>query len=171
MSVRRWSEVLREFEGVANFLYPDITALPTCGVGHACQTPAAAVAAFGDPRAEQDWHTIKTALRGQSLHLYAPLTTSRLTGEQIASIEAADIAETERRLVAACPDSSSWPVGVRDAALDIEYNVKGGIGTFPHMLAAIRRGDWEAAAAESGRPQLQAARNQWTAASLLSAAA
>lgn len=167
--IPRWSEVLREFEGVKSFLYPDITGLPTTGVGHACETPEEAVAIFGDSRASQDWHVIRNSLRGQSTHLYAPLTVCRLTDEQINTLEAADVAETERRLLATCADSATWPIGVRDAALDIEYNVEGGINTFPHMLAAIRRQDWTVAAAQSHRPQLQAVRNDWTAASILSA--
>lgn len=170
MSVPRWSEVLSEFEGVTQFLYPDITSLPTCGIGHACATPEEAVRVFGDLRATQDWQIIKNSLRGQSLHLYGPLTVCRLTDDQINALESADVAETERRLIAACPDVEEWPDGVRQAALDIEYNVKGGIATFPRMLAAIRRQDWAAAAAESGRPQLQESRNRWTAVSILSAA-
>lgn len=169
MSVRPWSDVLREFEGTTEFLYPDICSLPTCGVGHACQTPEEAVRIFGDSRAAQDWLVIKNSLRGQSTHLYEPLTVCRLTGDQIDALEAADIAETKRKLLAVCPDSAGWPKGVRDAALDIEYNVKGGIATFPRMLAAIRRQDWATAAAECQRPQLQTARNQWTAASILAA--
>lgn len=170
MAVKPWSQVLRDFEGVVPFLYPDGMGLPTVGVGHACETPEEAVAVFNDPRAAADWHVIKNALRGQALHLYGPLTVCRLTDDEIDALEAADIAETERRLHAVCPDASTWPAEVRDAALDIEYNVKGGIATFPHMLTAIRRQDWVTAAQESNRPQLQASRNQWTAATLLAAA-
>lgn len=170
MVVRPWSEVLREFEGVTEFLYADSTGLPTCGVGHACATPEEAVRVFSDQRAADDWRIIRNALRGQSAYLYEPLTVCRLTGDQIDDLEAADIAETQERLLAACPDSAGWPDGVRDAALDIEYNVKGGIATFPHMLAAIRSQNWAAAADQSARPQLQSARNQWTAATLRSGA-
>lgn len=171
MAVQSWSQVLREFEGVVPWLYADGTGLPTAGVGHACETPEEAVVVFNDPRAAQDWHVIKNSLGGQAAHLYEPLTVCRLTDEQIDALEATDIAETERMLHVVCPDSAGWPEAVRAAALDIQYNVKGGIATFPHMLAAIRRQDWETASQESHRPQLQTSRNQWTAATLLSAAA
>lgn len=167
--VRRWHEVLREFEGSENFLYPDSTGLPTCGVGHACETADEAVEIFGTPDARQDWQTIRQSLRSQSVHLYASLTTSRLSDDQINNLEVADIADTERKLTAVCPDSDSWPIGPRDATLDIEYNVRGGVLTFPKMLAAIRAGDWTEAAAQSSRPQLQVARNRWTSDSILSA--
>ncbi len=171
MSVPRWSEMLPEFEGVKSFLYADETGLPTCGVGHACETAEEAASVFGDERAAEDWTAIKNSVPGQQSHLYEPLTVCRLTDEQINAVKEADIADTEKKLLKACPDSGAWPDGVRDAALDIEYNVIGGILTFPHMLAAIREQDWATAAAESNRPQLQASRNKWTADSIRSAAA
>lgn len=164
-----WLAALRDFEGVTNYLYADSKGIPTAAVGHACETPASAVALFGDERAAADWTTIRNSLRGQSAHLYEPLTVCRLTDDQITTTENNDTAEARRRLLATCPDAPTWPVSVRDAAFDIEFNVKGGILTFPHMLAAIRAKDWGTAAQQSVRPELQKTRNDWTAESILAA--
>ncbi|HEY4338686.1 MAG TPA: hypothetical protein VGM97_01955, partial [Steroidobacteraceae bacterium] len=165
--LKTWLEMLPELEGHTAFLYPDGGGKPTVGEGHAVETPDDAVEIFGDERARAEWSTIRCALTGQSLHLYAPLTVCRLTDAKIDALKTADVAEAERKLDRYVTDWRSWPAGVMDAARDIVWNT-GHLG-FPMMLAAIRRGDWDEAAKESHRPQVQKARNDWTGDAILSA--
>ncbi|HEY4340285.1 MAG TPA: hypothetical protein VGM97_10105 [Steroidobacteraceae bacterium] len=164
---KTWLEMLPLLEGRTNFCYPDGGGIPTVGEGHAVETPDDAVEIFGDERARAEWSTIRCALTGQSLHLYAPLTVCRLTDAKIDALKAADIAETERKLDRYVTDWRSWPTGVMDAARDIVWNT-GHLG-FPELLSAIRRKEWEEAARESRRLKVQQARNDWTRDAILSA--
>ena len=48
-------------------------------------------------------------------------------------------------------DHSKWTRRKLEAAFDIQYNVKGGIKTYPKFVKALDAGDWKTAQAESGR--------------------
>ncbi len=166
-SPKPWREMLPIFEGRYNFLYPDNSGLPTCGEGHACETPEEAVAIFGDPRAAEDWRKIRAAQPGQALHIYEAMTVCRLTDDQIDTRSGWDRAAVEAKLARYVPDHTGWPTGVQEAMRDIVWNT-GHLG-FPDMLRFIRAGQWEAAAKESFRPAVQQSRNDWTRDQILSA--
>lgn len=166
--VKPWLEMLPVFEGRTKFLYPDGGGVPTCGEGHACESPEEAVQIFGDLRAADDWHKIRSAPRGLALRIYEAMTVCRIDDAKIDQLRDADVAETERKLDRFLPDWRGWPAGVMDALRDIEWNT-GHLG-FPHMLNAIRGKAWATAAAESHRPEVQQVRNEWTREAILSAA-
>lgn len=165
--LKPWSEMRPIFEGRTHFLYPDGGGTPTCGEGHAVETPEEAVELFGALIAADAWHVIRSAPRTLSLHRYEPMTACRIDDAKIDGLRDADVAETERKLDRFVPDWRDWPAGVQDAMRDIVWNT-GHLG-FPKMLGAIRTGDWAEAARESHRPQVQPARNDWTRDSILSA--
>jgi GH24 family phage-related lysozyme (muramidase) len=167
-----WSEALDEFEGRSRWIYADGGGTPTCGVGHALFTRLDAVGAFQDEWAEEDWANVKRMAPGLAAGAYEEATVCRLTDAQIDALKAADMGKTIALLGRLHPQSSAWPSGCRDAALDCLYNTG---KPFPRMWSAMDAGDYVTAARESHRierPELngiQSARNQWARESILSA--
>ncbi|HVW10887.1 MAG TPA: hypothetical protein VHC90_20010 [Bryobacteraceae bacterium] len=166
-----WVEMLPVFEGRVNHMYLDGKGVVTCGVGCALRSPEEAGARFADPRAAAEWKAVLAMERGHVAEWYAARTTLRMSDKLIN--DALDIKTNWAgiMLYKYAPEYESWPRGVIDACLDISYNC-GSVAGFPHMLAAIRAGDWGVAAVQSRRePPVSEFRNDWTRDSILSAIA
>ncbi len=73
-------------------------------------------------------------------------------------------------IVKLCPAFESFPFPAQQALLDISWNAGlHGLESFGHMLAAVDRRDWAAAAASCHRKTSREERNQWTSERFLSA--
>lgn len=145
-------------EGLELFMYLDGPGNITVGRGHMLYSPIHAAQAFGvDVSVVQpQWDALKVAAPNKRASDYGPLTTLRLTPVQEQDIFATDISTHIFRCRALIGLFDQFPGPVQVAAVDIDYNTKGGIHTFPRFITAVERGDWATAAFESNRPQLPA---------------
>lgn len=150
-------EYLRRFEGDVRHLYKDTQGIITAGVGFALRSLAEAQALpnWDHPRdVELDWAAVQQAPAGKLPSFYRSITRARLIDVD---------AELLRRVGKLPYWALSLPDPARDALTDIQYNTGNvDIKHWPRLVAACQRGDWRAAAAESHRPDVGKARNDWT---------
>jgi len=159
---------LEKFEGRVPWMYRCTGGEVTVGIGHAIHSAADAQKLTWDTGADQAaaaYAVIAGAPKGQVAKNYAPLTTCRMSNDAIDALTAADIDAFTAQLRAALPKFDTYPAPAQAALFDMAYNLGiGGLKKFPHMLAAVDAGDWEAAAQQSHRNGIQDARNNETAA-------
>lgn len=110
-------ELIAKHEGRKNATYKDSLGIPTIGIGHNIQA-----------------------------HPLPPGFVSPLTDEQVDLLFQADLANAEAALRQHLP----WVDSLSDARLavlvDMVFNMGiGGVLGFPHTLAAIQAGNWQAA--------------------------
>lgn len=147
----------------------------TCGVGHllACPDDALKLPWVGADAAA-DWARVKASEPGHSPIYYERLTTCRLTEETMDNVLDADIAIASSDLLSVLPETAGWPSCVRQALLDMAFNlgahrlVKPAPKGWPKMLAAMRAGKWDEAAKESHRRGIQDSRNEYVASLIFS---
>ncbi len=164
--MKSFLENLTESEGRTNFMYLDTTGNVTCGVGHLIYSAKEAGQIFDTgATAELEWNTVKSAPRGMVADRYAPLTTSRLSDEQIDALVDSDAESSKSHLTAILPLYRVLPEPAQLGLLDMAFNCGPTrlVNGFPKMIAALKAGNWKLAAAESHRPQVSASRNEWTA--------
>jgi GH24 family phage-related lysozyme (muramidase) len=163
---------LETFEGSVPYMYRCTGGEVTAGIGHAIFTPLDAVKLnwqiHGRPAAPAevtaDFEKVEAAPKGLLAPHYQPLTECRLADDYVLRLALEDIATREAALIAAFSAWASFPGPVQEALFDMGFNLGiGGLRKFVKMLAAVDARNWEAAAAESLRQGVSAARNQETA--------
>ena len=154
---------IERFEGRTTWMYLDTAGVVTCGVGHALATAQAAIALpWSRPEAivRADYARVQSAPRGRRALFYEQFSESRLPEFEIDRLRNSDVSRFLSQIERTLPELLSWPDAAQEAALDIAFNCGvAGLLRFHHMLEAIRRREWEIAAAESHRPQVSDARN------------
>lgn len=143
-------------EGVCTWLYLDAAMLATTGLGHLCNSFAEVAmlpwkrpdgslctrdevaADYAKVRAHEDWH-----LRGGGA--YEPLTTMRLTREDVVDLAMRKLASNETILEKRWPDFQNWPADAQLALHSWAWGV-GPSANYPLFAAALRRGDFAEAA-------------------------
>ena len=158
-------------EGSISHLYLDTRGLVTVGVGECLETPSEAQGlAFvrrGDgAKASRDeisteWHTVRACAPGQVAKAYRNSTELELPAIEIERILLVRVAEFEGGLRRQFKDYDELPALVRMALVDMAFNLglTGLAKKFPKFSAAIARGDFMTAAAESKRKGVAGRRN------------
>ena len=95
---------------------------------------------------------------------YRTLSSLRLTNDAIdALLEQRLMGEFFPGLLKLCPGIEGFPLPARRALVDMVFNLGvGGLGKFPHLLAACNSADWATAAAQCHRSSCRETRNLWT---------
>lgn len=159
-------------EGRIPFMYRDNAKAGnvTVGCGHLIQNVNVACVEFDSYLTEMQpqFDAVAGAPAGKAAGFYAQFSTLRLTDARIDALLESDLAEHIGNCARIVPGFWQLPGPVQVATVDIDFNVEGGIRTFPHYLAAVAAGDWQEAAVQSNRPQLPA-RSAATKALILSA--
>ena len=159
-----------QWEGCIPHLYLDGPGNVTGLMGHLFRTAVEAATAFGVTVEEMqpDWDAVMGSKPGMGPGYYAALTKCRATEAQINAVAAADLAEHVAHCARWIDGWDTLPRPAQVAAVDIDFNVKGGVTSFPHFVAAVEDRDWTAAATACHRKEgpggVQTARNEATAA-------
>lgn len=173
MNRERVIDRLNRFEGRIPYMYRCTGGEVTIGVGHAIQTVEEACGlAWDKPEtAAEDYRRVAAAEPGKVAGAYESLSACRLPDEEITWLCGEDVDRREAQLKREFPEWDAYPDPAQEALFDMAFNL--GIGglmkKFPNMLAAVRRGDCAAAAAESHRKGIAESRNEETARLFLSA--
>jgi GH24 family phage-related lysozyme (muramidase) len=164
------------FEGVVEHMYLDAKGFVTCGVGFLLTSLDDALMLPFEPAhaIASDWARVSIAKPGKQPSFYAQVCSARLPQATMRAMFDARILGLRKLLVAGWPDFEQLPTNAQLALTDIGYNVgaRGLLGPdkWQKLKAAIMAGDWETAARESNRRDVQPARNARTFALLLSCA-
>ena len=155
-------------EGRVPWLYRDSgpEGALTCGVGHkvsdylACQSLP-----FSPPITAAEWAALMVEPKACRASFYQAVTKGRLSDVDIDTILDADVASKIAQLTAVIYGYENLPDGPQAALLDMAFNL--GVGGltkgYPKLMAAVKSGDWQTAAAECHRNGISADRNQQTA--------
>ena len=130
----------------------------TVAYGHLLPNAAYAAQVFGVALdiLQTQWDDLMKAEGGKPAHFYETLTELRLSQGKADDLFCSDLEFHVDKCARIVPGFMALPQSIQTAVVDLDFNVRGGIETFPKMLAAIARKDWPAVAAESDRPQLPA---------------
>ena len=165
-------------EGLARWMYQDGGTPPvvTAGVGHALFSEASVVALVWDgpmEQAREDYRAVLAAPRGYTAGFYEQFSTSRLTEEFARELLERDLADrlaTMKRYLASA-DYEGFPQAARTALADMAFNLGGGWPhLWPQLSAAVKAGDWKAAAGLCHRRGVSDERNGKTRDLFLTAA-
>ncbi len=164
-----------EFESFVTHMYLDVVGQVTVGIGHGVLSAASACAigfkkadgtpaSAGEITAEYNkLHAMTAAQREKprTAKYFEGITALRIDESTAYNLAADDIRAKEKDIKRHFPDYDSYPLGVKEAILDMVFSM--GIGkllrSYPGFCAAVRQRDWKAAAGHSNRRQVQSRRN------------
>jgi GH24 family phage-related lysozyme (muramidase) len=170
---------MERFEGRVHHMYLCTGGEVTIGIGHAILREADAVTlawtvGSRSATAEEitaDWGRVAAAEKGKVAIAYQGLTNCRMSDHDIDALIASDVDRFTAQLEQALPNWNRYPEPAQHALFDMAFNVGlGGLKKFPRMLAAVKAGQWEIAAAQCHRQGIDDERNQQTADLFLQAA-
>ena len=163
---------LRRFEGSVPWMYLDTVGKVTVGVGLMLVNEEAAHAlpflqgtdAASLTDISRDFSRVSTMKRGQLAKLYRQANGLTLSEETINQRLKQAVLGFEGYLRSHINGYDALPDAVKVALLDMAYNLGPGrlFAEYTHLLDAIARKDWAAAAAASLRHGPWAERNTWT---------
>jgi GH24 family phage-related lysozyme (muramidase) len=127
-------KLIERHEGRRSHVYHDTEGHPTIGIGFNLDREDAALALF----------------RVGAYHGELVSGRADLSDPQIDALFARDLADSTDAARECCPGFDSLPIGAQLALTDMAFNLgRAGLSRFVGMLAAIGRGDMEAAAVEA----------------------
>jgi GH24 family phage-related lysozyme (muramidase) len=170
---------LEIFEGCIPWMYLDTVGKVTVGVGFMLPDSAAAaalpflvagVAATADEITD-DFDRVTGMAAGHVAGFYKQPDSPQLPQSAIDAQLLKTLQGFEGQLRAALTGYDGFPTTGKMALLDMAYNLgpAGLLKGYPHMLAAVSRGDWATAAASCSRVGPSPARNAWTKQQFLAA--
>jgi len=114
---------------------------------------------------EAEWKRVKAMQPGHVPAFYANLTALQLRQEDIDSHLLSLLDQSDDELQKDYSGFETFPDSVKMALLDMDYNLGDSKlrTTYPHFDAAIDRRDWETAATQCDRIDVQPSRNAWCA--------
>jgi GH24 family phage-related lysozyme (muramidase) len=163
---------VREHEGAVEHFYLDTTGNVTIGLGFLVANLEAALAlplvdrqsgaAASREAVERSFRAVAAAPMGQRAAAYAALCSVKLPAQAQEQLLGHKLEEFRVGLTRHFENFSQLPAPVTHALLDMAFNLglNGLLQKFPKFCAAIRSGDFAAAARESRRPQVGEQRNQ-----------
>lgn len=180
-----WEEIVRDFdrfEGRIAHMYLDTKGLVTVGVGKMLRNEAAAMKLPFLRRADggratpseivTDFRAVLAQPKGRLAGSYRAFTRLELGNQAIDDLLRVTVDGFEADLRARLPGYDAAPAPAKAALLDMAYNLgTDGLLLFAKLKAAVARGDWPRAAAESHRNGPSQERNDWTRGQFLAAAA
>jgi hypothetical protein len=156
----KWHEFSEPLEGRVHWLYADVKQLLTAGVGNLADPVALALqmpwklpdgTLAPELEVRQQWAAVKAQAAYLSKRHYkyaAPLSTIRLTDEDIDTFVAKRLATTERALRKYFPDWNEFPADAQLGCLSMAWAVGDGFPTiFKNFTRAANQHDWTAAIA------------------------
>lgn len=158
-------------EGNIEHMYVDTTGNVTVGVGHRLPDASATVGlAFlrnvdDTPATEQEtkaeFAVVHGKPKGNPASFYTQFTKLHLAQSTIDGLLTKDLEQAVSGLKRDFPDYDSYPTGVREALIDMAFNLgnAGLVNGFPKFTGHIRNRAWKAAAAQSRRRELSKERN------------
>jgi len=169
---------LKDFEGELDFMYLDSTGHVTIGVGILLANAGAAKTAgitFKNRKTnkaatpaeiEADFNAVKAAPKGMTESKYEKFTQLVATGGLDARLKK-ELSQAKADAKSYFPDFDKLPDTVQWALVDMAFNLGGtGLKNFVKLKAALEKAlqskakdDWEAAATESRRKDIQSSRN------------
>jgi GH24 family phage-related lysozyme (muramidase) len=163
---------LRHFENSVPWMYLDSKANVTVGVGWMLPDIAAAMAlpfvdSAGRPATRQvvgdDFGRVSKMTPARLPAFYrspaSPTLPQAVIDDKLRKALLAVDAWLRRRL----PEYDAMPGSAKMALLDMGYNLgAAGLLGYPHLLAAVKAGDWDAASRECYRHGPGVERNAWT---------
>jgi GH24 family phage-related lysozyme (muramidase) len=159
--------LLSDHEGRIPWMYPDSNGNVTVGVGHLLPSALSAMN-LGFPfwinRRKATAQEICSAW-AYVRHTSTPFKTLTLAEPDIDALLGQDLERFEP-IVAATFPNIVLPESAEIAVWDMVFNL-GSFAKFPKFVAAVRAGDWAAAAAESKRRDIGVSRNRDTAQAFL----
>jgi GH24 family phage-related lysozyme (muramidase) len=182
---------LKQFEGVASYMYDDTAGNVTVGVGNMLPSVAAAqklafvrrpdiaakppvLAGPASPdEIKMDFDNVNKQPAGKLVTYYKQFTKLDLPETVIDQLLQANVRAFTTTLSATFPDFNTYPNEACAAIFDMAFNL--GVGKltsqFPSFCTAVKAEDWATAAAQCHRLGIQESRNTWTKAQLEKAAA
>ena len=155
-------------EGRIPWLYRDSgpNGWPTVGIGHAVFDYQSCMAIpFKPSITAAEWAALMAEPKACRASFYQAVTKGRLSAADIDSLLDADVAAKIAQLTAVVYGYENLPDGPQSALLDMAFNL--GVGGltkgYPKLMAAVKSGDWQTAAAECHRNGISPGRNQQTA--------
>ena len=145
-------------EGNVLWPYLDGPGNITIGRGHLLYSAlyAANVLGLDISVVEPQWNGLKRQKPGMRADYYQGATSLRITPEKSDELFNSDLWQHILNCRDYVPGFVELPQEVQICTVDIDFNVRGGIRTFPDMLKAIEARDWQKVSGESDRPQLPA---------------
>lgn len=170
---------LKEFEGCIPWMYRDTVGKVTVGVGlmlpdakTAETLPFVAGARAATPaEIAAEFSRVNALAAGHSSSFYKTPNSLELTQQTIDAKLSTILQGFEADLRTQIPHYDNLPDAVKMALLDMIYNL-GPVRLFqdfPHLIAAVKSGEWTTAAAHCIRRGPGPARNNWTREQFLSA--
>ncbi len=173
-------EKIREFEGSVPWMYLDTVGKVTVGVGLMLGNEIAALSlpfVVGDQPAGLDqigreFARVRAMKSGRAAKFYVSKLGLYLPDDAIDAKLRDTIRGFESYLRLHISGYEALPDTAKLALLDMVYNLGPGrlFAEYPHLIAAVERGDWRAAAASSLRRGPSSERNAWVKQQFLAAA-
>jgi GH24 family phage-related lysozyme (muramidase) len=162
------------FEGIVPWLYKDSKGNVTCGVGFLVADEDALRRLPWSPSFEYarlDFQAVHDAPAGHTPAFYKPLCKARLSDVSMRAVFDRNV--TAVRTALGPLHLERCPLPAQIALVDMAYNLGAAnllsVKKWPHLLAAVRAGQWAIAAEECHREDIQPARNAATRALFVSA--
>jgi GH24 family phage-related lysozyme (muramidase) len=173
-------EKLKEFEGSVPWMYRDTVGKVTVGVGFMLPNVEAAQALpfHQGPRLATtqeiaaEYARVDALAAGRAAAFYKTPTSLDLAQQAINAKLLSVLQGFEADLRVEFPHYDTFPDPIKLALLDMIYNLgaNGLFKGFPHLVAAVRSGNWSLAAAHCTRRGPAPSRNDWTKEQFLSVA-
>ncbi len=130
----------------------------TIGWGHLLYSPLYAANVLGVPldTLQPQWDDLMKAECGKVAKFYETITDLRMTQAKADELFRSDTDCHVKNCQDYVPDFNVIPLPAQITCVDLDFNVRGGIRSFPSMLRAIAARDWAKVIKESNRPQLPA---------------
>ena len=171
-------EKLKEFEGSVPWMYRDTVGKVTVGVGLMLPDAKAAQALpfilDNRPAAPEEiaveYARVDAMTMGKAAASYKIPTSLELTQQTIDAKLLSVLEGFEADLRGEFPRYDNFPDAIKMALLDMIYNLgpAGLFHGFPHLVAAVKSGNWSLAAEHCTRRGPAPARNNWTKQQFLS---
>lgn len=173
--VSTWQDFRKEIkisEGSISHMYLDTVGKVTVGVGNMLPTVAAAQKLGFVVRATKkkasaddiklDFETVSKQTKGKIASSYKVHTKLDLPDAAINTLLDSRIATFKKELQVKFADFGKYPITVQFALTDMAFNLgtNGVVTKFPSFTKAIKAKDWQKAANESNRPQVNQRRNK-----------
>lgn len=169
--VAGWCAWTARFEGRISWMYLDVRALVTCGLGCLLATPEEAqrlawrhdggeLATAEAIRSE--WWAVAAMLPGRPASYYREAGALHLTEDEIDRVALERLDRNAAVVARALPELADWPAEVQMLAMSHAWALGAGWpAKWPKLVAALRAGDWQAAAnecriSEAGNPGVRA---------------
>jgi GH24 family phage-related lysozyme (muramidase) len=166
-----WEGTLRTMyrDTLGNCTVADGLLLPTMASALVLPFQSGTMAATSDQIANE-YNRVMAMPKGLRAQAYANLNSPTLAASECMNLLRAVVTSRVAELTKMLPCYASLPFSWQLALLDLAYNLgTHGLSGFPHLIAGVESGNAQECISQCNRPQLPAARNDWTRAQFAAA--